>query len=53
MKCPFPGDLPFGAIISITSRCRFIFFNDQLRPLGLSAGTYQLMSSVMVKETVI
>ena len=32
------GDLPFGAVVSITSRGRFIFFNERLRPLGLSAG---------------
>jgi DNA-binding MarR family transcriptional regulator len=38
MKSPISGDIPFGAIVSITSRGRFIFLNDRLRPLGLSAG---------------
>ncbi len=38
MKSPMTGELPFGAVVSITSRGRFIFFNERLRPLGLSAG---------------
>ncbi|MEI8330300.1 MAG: MarR family transcriptional regulator [Methanomicrobiales archaeon] len=38
MKFPTTGEIPFGAVVSITSRGRFIFFNERLRPLGLSAG---------------
>jgi MarR family transcriptional regulator, temperature-dependent positive regulator of motility len=38
MKSPISGEIPLGAVISITSRGRFIFLNDQLRPIGLSAG---------------
>ncbi len=38
MKSRNTCELPFGAVVSITGRGRFIFFNDRLRPLGLSAG---------------
>ncbi|MEI7855965.1 MAG: MarR family transcriptional regulator [Methanomicrobiales archaeon] len=38
MKSPITSEIPFGAVVSITSRGRFIFLNDRLRPLGLSAG---------------
>ncbi|MDO9326185.1 MAG: MarR family transcriptional regulator [Methanoregula sp.] len=38
MKSPNTSEIPFGAVVSITSRGRFIFLNDRLRPLGLSAG---------------
>jgi len=38
MKSPISGKIPLGAVISITSRGRFIFLNDRLRPIGLSAG---------------
>lgn len=38
MKSPMTCEIPFGAVVSITSRGRFIFLNDRLRPLGLSAG---------------
>jgi MarR family transcriptional regulator, temperature-dependent positive regulator of motility len=38
MPSPVPEEIPFGAILSIASRGRFIFLNNRLRPLGLSAG---------------
>ncbi|MDP3562932.1 MAG: MarR family transcriptional regulator [Methanoregula sp.] len=52
MKRPFPGDLPFGAIISITGRCRFIFFNDRLRPLGLSAGQVPVLMLLYEEQNI-
>jgi MarR family transcriptional regulator, temperature-dependent positive regulator of motility len=38
MQPPVPEEIPFGAILSIANRGRFIFLNNRLRPLGLSAG---------------
>jgi len=43
MKSPITGEIPFGAVVSITSRGRFIFLNDRLRPLGLSAGQFPVL----------
>lgn len=36
-------EIPFGAIVSITSRGRTMFLNDRLRPLGLSAGQFPVL----------
>jgi MarR family transcriptional regulator, temperature-dependent positive regulator of motility len=43
MKSPITREIPFGAVVSITSRGRFIHLNDRLRPLGLSAGQFPVM----------
>jgi len=43
MNSPNTCEIPFGAVVSITSRGRFIFLNDRLRPLGLSAGQFPVM----------
>ncbi len=36
-------DIPLGPLISMTSRGRFVFLNNCLRPLGLSAGQYPVL----------
>jgi len=43
MRVPVSGEIPFGALISITSRGRFVFLNDRLRLLGLSAGQFPVL----------
>ncbi|MCK9579959.1 MAG: MarR family transcriptional regulator [Methanoregula sp.] len=43
MKSPICEDIPFGAVISLTNRSKFIFLNDRLRPLGLSAGQFPVL----------
>jgi DNA-binding MarR family transcriptional regulator len=43
MKSPICGAIPFGAGVSLTSRGRFVFLNDRLRPLGLSAGQFPVL----------
>jgi MarR family transcriptional regulator, temperature-dependent positive regulator of motility len=49
MKPYLPEDIPFGAIVSLISRSRFIFLNDRLRPLGLSAGQFPVLM-LLAKE---
>src|SRR5665647_11790 len=49
MKSPVTEDIPFGAVVSITSRGRVIFLNNRLRPLGLSAGQFPVMM-LLAKE---
>lgn len=43
MNCSLPETIPFGAMISITARGYFIFLNDRLRPLGLTAGQFPVL----------
>ena len=43
MKSPCTGEVPFGAIFSITTRGQAIFLNDRLRPLRLSAGQFPVL----------
>jgi len=43
MRSPVSGEIPFGALISITGRGRFVFLNDRLRPRGLSAGRFPVL----------
>jgi DNA-binding MarR family transcriptional regulator len=43
MKSIITGEIPFGAVVSITRRGRFIFLNNRLRPLGLSAGQFPVL----------
>lgn len=42
-KSPICEEIPFGAVISIASRSQFVFLNDRLRPLGLSAGQFPVL----------
>jgi DNA-binding MarR family transcriptional regulator len=43
MKHAVCENIPLGAITSITSRGRFVFLNNRLRPLGLSAGQFPVL----------
>jgi DNA-binding MarR family transcriptional regulator len=52
MKSPITAEIPFGAVVSITSRGRFIFLNDRLRPLGLSAGQYPVMMLLYKEQNI-
>ncbi len=52
MKSPITGEIPFGAVVSITSRSRFIFLNDRLRPLGLSAGQYPVLMLLYKEQNI-
>ena len=45
----FSEEIPFGALISIINRGKFIFLNDRLRPLGLSAGQFPVLM-LLAKE---
>ncbi|MDD1693263.1 MAG: MarR family transcriptional regulator [Methanoregula sp.] len=45
--------IPLGAIVSITRRGRFIFLNDRLRPLGLSAGQFPVLMLLAKKQNII
>jgi DNA-binding MarR family transcriptional regulator len=52
MKSLITGEIPFGAVISITSRGRFNFLNDRLRPLGLSAGQFPVLMLLYRKQDI-
>jgi DNA-binding MarR family transcriptional regulator len=43
MKYPICDEIPLGAVVSITSRGRFVFLNNRLRPMGLSAGQFPVL----------
>ncbi len=49
MKPCVPADIPFGAVVSLISRNRFVYLNDRLRPLGLSAGQIPILM-LLAKE---
>lgn len=49
MKPWLPEDISFGAVVSIISRSKFVFLNDRLRPLGLSAGQFPVLM-LLAKE---
>lgn len=49
MKPCVPEDIPFGAVFSLISRSRFVYLNDRLRPLGLSAGQLPILM-LLAKE---
>ena len=53
MKSQIACEPPFGAVISITSRGRFIFLNDRLRPLGLSAGQFPVLMLLYKEQNII
>ena len=36
-------NIPFGAIISLINRSKYVFLNDRLRSLGLSAGQFPVL----------
>lgn len=37
------GEVPFGALVSITTRARSVYLNSRLRSLGLSAGQFPIL----------
>jgi len=43
MTHPACDEVPFGAIVSITNRGRFVFLNSRLKSLGLSAGQFPVL----------
>lgn len=49
MKRCLPEDIPFGAVISLVNRSKFVFLNDRLRPAGLSAGQFPVLM-LLAKE---
>jgi MarR family transcriptional regulator, temperature-dependent positive regulator of motility len=52
MKSPITTDIPFGAMVSITGRCRYIFLNDRLRPRGLSAGQVPVLMLLYKEQNI-
>ncbi len=52
MKSQNTCEIPFGAVVSITSRGRFIFLNDRLRPLGLSAGQFPVLMLLYKEQNI-
>jgi DNA-binding MarR family transcriptional regulator len=36
-------EIPFGAVISLINRSKYVFLNNRLRPLGLSAGQFPVL----------
>jgi MarR family transcriptional regulator, temperature-dependent positive regulator of motility len=49
MKPCLPDDVPFGAVVSLVNRSRYVFLNDRLLPLGLSAGQFPVLM-LLAKE---
>ena len=49
MKSCLPEDIPFGAVVSLVNRSKFVFLNNRLRPLGLSAGQFPVLM-LLAKE---
>jgi len=49
MKPCLPDDIPFGAVVSLVNRSKFVFLNNRLRPLGLSAGQFPVLM-LLAKE---
>jgi MarR family transcriptional regulator, temperature-dependent positive regulator of motility len=43
MKSCSTEEIPFGAVISLINRSKYVFLNNRLRPLGLSAGQFPVL----------
>jgi DNA-binding MarR family transcriptional regulator len=52
MTYPLCEEAPLGAIVSITSRGRFVFLNDRLRPLGLSSGQFPVLMLLSKEQNI-
>ena len=52
MNSPISDDIPFGAIISIINRGKFIFLNNRLRPLDLSAGQFPVLMLLYKEQNI-
>ncbi|MFA6364173.1 MarR family winged helix-turn-helix transcriptional regulator [Methanoregula sp.] len=46
------AEMPLGAMISIINRTHFVALNEQLRPLGLSAGQFPILLCLIKKQNV-
>jgi DNA-binding MarR family transcriptional regulator len=44
-----PDDIPFGAVVSLVNRSKYVFLNNRLRPLDLSAGQVPVLM-LLAKE---
>jgi MarR family transcriptional regulator, temperature-dependent positive regulator of motility len=53
MKPCQPEDIPFGAIISLVNRSRYVFLNNRLQPLGLSAGQFPVLMLLAKEQNII
>jgi DNA-binding MarR family transcriptional regulator len=53
MKPCQPEDIPFGAIISLVNRSRYVFLNNRLQPLGLSAGQFPVLMLLAKGQNII
>lgn len=53
MKPCLPEDIPFGAVVSLVSRSKFVFLNNRLRPLGLSAGQFPVLMLLAREQNII
>lgn len=49
MKSSLPDDIPLSAMVSLVNRSKYVFFNNHLRPLGLSAGQFPVLM-LLAKE---
>jgi DNA-binding MarR family transcriptional regulator len=49
MKSCLPDDIPFGAIVSLINRSKFVFLSNRLRPMGLPAGQFPVLM-LLAKE---
>ena len=52
MKSCSPETIPFGAVISLINRSKYIFLNDSLRPLGLSAGQFPVLMLLATEQNI-
>jgi DNA-binding MarR family transcriptional regulator len=52
MKSEVMSDIPLGTLVSIARRGRFIFLNDRLRPLGLSAGQFPVLMLLFREQNI-
>jgi len=52
MNPPISDDIPFGAIISIINQGKFIFLNNRLRPLDLSAGQFPILMLLYKEQNI-
>ncbi|MFA4860452.1 MarR family winged helix-turn-helix transcriptional regulator [Methanoregula sp.] len=52
MNSPISDDIPFGAIVSIINRGKFIFLNDRLRRLDLSAGQFPVLMLLYKEQNI-
>jgi len=47
-----PDEIPFGAVIAIVTRERFIFLNERLRPLGLTFGQFPVLMRLSHEQNI-